>query len=251
MRLTLIAVVIVITAASAMAGVYYVPATADIYLAGQPAGTVLQDTYWGQSDSTAGQSAFEVAGTTLTPGTRLKFSASGSSTIQQGVVPSVGPDGASGQYTSYNPSTGVGILNGLVSNYASPVPFALSGHSHIQPGALIGVFTSDDVPVWGTSSVLPASLDFWTIGMNFSSLSPELRQVFFIGDGTTSSGTAQEFVVPTGATHLFLAIDDGPGVYFNNGGGYTVEVQTVPEPSACAGLLLGFGTVLSAIRKMR
>jgi hypothetical protein len=62
---------------------------------------------------------------------------------------------------------------------------------------------------------------------------------FFIGANNT-------FVVPTGATELFLGFADagyfnGPsGYYFDNSGSLNVEVAAVPEPSTWAMMVLGF-----------
>ncbi len=57
-------------------------------------------------------------------------------------------------------------------------------------------------------------------------LSPFLKQVFFIGDGLTGNGTgaAQQFIVPAGATRLFLGPADGTG-WVNNSGAFTVQVS--------------------------
>ena len=66
---------------------------------------------------------------------------------------------------------------------------------------------------------MPTSLAFSdagggnTIATSFASLSPLIDQVFFIGDGLTGdgSGSVQQFIVPTGATALYLGITDAPG----------------------------------------
>ena len=123
-------------------------------------------------------------------------------------------------------------------------------------GALAGVFLDDSIPSTGPA---PATLDFSTaISRDFLSLSPLLGQVFFIGDGETSGGTAQEFVAPVGATRLFFGIPDGfgfdgpPGAYDDNDGAYRIRVginedprnpSGVPEPLT-AGLT---GMALSAL----
>ena len=64
-------------------------------------------------------------------------------------------------------------------------------------------------------------------------LSPALKQVFFIGDGLTGTGTGttQTFVVPAGATRLFLGVSDGVG-WFNNSGAFnaTVSISAAPAP---------------------
>ena len=91
--------------------------------------------------------------------------------------------------------------------------------------SLVGVFLGDSVP---SSSGPPPRLDFEPatgLGLAFASLSPVLKQVFFIGDGLTGNGTgaAQQFIVPAGATRLFLGPVDGTG-WVNNSGAFTVQV---------------------------
>jgi len=92
---------------------------------------------------------------------------------------------------------------------------------------------------------VPASIDFGVVGLNFSTLSPLLQQTFFIGDGLTGngSGTVQTFIVPAGATRLYLGSVDGFG-WYNNTGSFNVTVNStpaVPEPGTL--LLLGTGLV--------
>jgi hypothetical protein len=102
---------------------------------------------------------------------------------------------------------------------------------------LAGVFLPDAPP----AAPAPPSLDFSStaIGRSFTTLSPLLQQTFYIGDGLTGegSGSTQSFLVPDGATRLFLGIVDGsyfvggPDYYDNNAGTFsaTFEVNTVPE----------------------
>jgi hypothetical protein len=98
--------------------------------------------------------------------------------------------------------------------------------------ALVGVFLDDSLP---TSTAAPADLDFGPtgIGTSFTTLSPALKQAFFIGDGLTGTGTGttQTFVVPAGATRLFLGVSDGVG-WFNNSGAFnaTVTISAAPPP---------------------
>jgi hypothetical protein len=87
--------------------------------------------------------------------------------------------------------------------------------------ALVGVFLGSQKP-----SRLPAppAADFTVSpGLNFAGLSPGLQEVFFIGDGLTDTGAAQQFIVPSGATRLYLGVVDGSG-WFNNGGSFTVVI---------------------------
>lgn len=88
---------------------------------------------------------------------------------------------------------------------------------------LVGVFIGPAEP----SGDPPASLDF-TYRHEFQALSPELGQVFFIGDGRASDGTLQRFRVPRGATRLYLGMADicqppgEPDCYFDNAGSLKV-----------------------------
>ena len=55
-----------------------------------------------------------------------------------------------------------------------------------------------------------------------------LKQPFFIGDGVRNDGvTPQSFVVPTGATRLYLGIMDGQQ-WSDNSGGYSCTVARPP-----------------------
>lgn len=115
--------------------------------------------------------------------------------------------------------------------------------------ALLGVFLDDNIPF----GVAPASIDWSGAAIHFASLSPLLSQTFFIGNGLRSDGlTVQTFVVPTGATRLFLGSSDGFG-WANNTGSHSVTVtfpnSAVPEPGGWA--LLGMGLLLGVLFKSR
>lgn len=136
----------------------------------------------------------------------------------------------------------------------------ISGYKGPQ-GPLAGVFLGPGIP---SSGPAPATLDFTAsgLGINFTTLSPLLGQVFYIGDGVTSGNVFQEFHAPAGATRLFLGIPDGfgfvgaPGAYDDNDGSYQVrigvnEVPTIPEPSSLA-LVMGAALAgLFAARRRR
>lgn len=63
-------------------------------------------------------------------------------------------------------------------------------------------------------------------------------------------GTGGSFVVPTGATTLYLATVDGYQ-WSNNIGSFSVDIGAVPEPATWALMILGFGAVGAAMRRKR
>lgn len=98
----------------------------------------------------------------------------------------------------------------------------ISGLVHGGGGMfLVGVFLSDEA----LSGEAPERLDF-TDQEDCEELSPEIGQTFFIGDGA-----GRRFMVPSGATRLFLGFVDGffytgePGWYANNLGQLAVSVE--------------------------
>jgi hypothetical protein len=133
--------------------------------------------------------------------------------------------------------------NGTAGSNLAPLD-GISGYQGPQ-GPLAGVFLDDSIP---SSGPAPATLDFTPTGLgtDFSTLTPLLRQVFYIGDGVTSGGEFQTFIAPAGATRLFLGIPDGfgfvgaPGAYDDNDGSYQVRIginvapTPVPEPTTLA-----------------
>lgn len=115
--------------------------------------------------------------------------------------------------------------------------------------SLVGVFLNH-TNVGPAPAALPAV-------MNFTSISPLLGQVFFIGDGLTGtgSGTRQQFIVPAGATRLYFGAVDAGG-WGNNTGTVIVDATTtsavaaVPEPSSVVIVML-LGTATFALRFRR
>jgi hypothetical protein len=99
-----------------------------------------------------------------------------------------------------------------------------------------GVFTSDAEP----ADPAPAALDYTsstgTLTPSDASYAPSLNQVFFMGDGLTgnNAGETQQFVVPAGATTLWLGVVDA-GFYQGapistegNVGGFNATVGIQP-----------------------
>ncbi len=164
------------------------------------------------------------------------FSASGSGSWGS-EWPVTGPDGIfAGPFgTNYNTNiSGVDPISG----------FAAPRHGH-----LVGVFLEA-----GDLSGLPApsAISYpTTVSLSAASFAPQLRQVFFIGDGLTGtgSGSSQQFLVPDGAVKLALGIADsfnfaGPPSYYNdNSGSYSMSYNVVPEPVSLLVLLIGVGLV--------
>lgn len=140
---------------------------------------------------------------------------------------------------------GVNFLNGFGPPFFGPsgdgvdgsAMDALDGISGYQGprGPLVGVFLNDDIP---SSGPAPTTIDFGPsgIGVDFVSLSPELGQIFYIGNGVTSSNRLQQYVAPLGATRVFFGIPDGfgfggpPGAYDDNDGSYVVTVGINKAP---------------------
>jgi Galactose oxidase, central domain len=124
-----------------------------------------------------------------------------------------------------------------VSNITGPVG-SFSGFQGTDfGGALVGMFLGGTLP--GSA---PASLRFYFsnssqggIQTDFLTLSPKIGQVFFIGDGLTGTGigTVQTFVVPAGASHLYLGYIDSctqttagvPGCFTGNAGSLNVTAR--------------------------
>jgi hypothetical protein len=101
---------------------------------------------------------------------------------------------------NYNDADGAGSAQGLTV----AADGAISGIVAPVAGFLTGVFENGAPP----SGTPPPTLDFTTIGTDFTSLSPLLNQLFFVGDGLTSIGQTQYFDVPAGATVVYLGIPD-------------------------------------------
>ena len=183
-----------------------VDAQADIFAAGLVAPPALLT-----HDGRPGGGGILPPAVVLAPGIRsVAFNASGSVAFTTQTSTN-GPDGSSG--------------NTDISSYGG-----ISGIVADRRFFLTGVFLA----ATGQPSSPPAALDFSTgaPGTDFLNLSPSLGQLFFIGDGLAGagSGDVQKFIVPPGATTLFLGFADAPdfsgtpGTYDDNSGSLTVAV---------------------------
>lgn len=193
-----------------------VPGTSDPFLAGMPNGSACC-----MGDSAAAESP--VYAGAVTGGTTVTFTDVTGSVSNDPSVPRYGPNGNVGLLVDILTYEGVSAINNIAGYINAPVD------------ALVGVFLNSQVPM---SNPMPADLDF-----SSPTLTPQLQQIFFIGNGSLGPIT-----VPTGATRLFLGTVDGYG-WYNNTGAFDVTVNglssgsTVPEPST----LILFSTVPLAL----
>ncbi len=180
-------------------GAATVQSTADIFLSGHT-GTI------GISSPGTAPPMISVSGQS---GKVVRFSgATGSWTCQTGGATS-GADGGNNCFTSTD-----------VSSYRG-----ISGITHSSRTMfLVGVFLGDAEP----ADPAPARLDASNANTT-AAFQPLLYQTFFIGDGLTSGGAAQEFAIPAGATRLYLGIADAaafqgtPGYYEDNSGSVKIN----------------------------
>ena len=202
-----------------------VPGSADPWLAGMPNGSMASS-----GDVAPAQSPIEVLGLPIIPGTSLNFFATGL-TAHGPTQPFRGPDGS-----GFNEHLD-GAENGISNTFT---------RTDSLQGVFLGLIQPDLTPA-------PAALDFTNSGnvpgdVNYSSLSPLLKQVFFIGDGITDGGEMQQVVVPAGAMRLFLGTMDGRG-WFNNIGLLDVQVTVIPGPTTPALVDIKPGSVPNSVNQ--
>jgi Flp pilus assembly protein TadG len=102
-------------------------------------------------------------------------------------------------------------VNGL-SNVKAPI------------NSMVAVFLNDNAP---NTTAAPSNLDFSTAdARDYVSLAPQLKQVFFVGDGRRSNGEAQQITVPPGATRMFIGNMDA-WQWNDNSGGYNATINSV------------------------
>lgn len=129
--------------------------------------------------------------------------------------PSVGPDGGyDGHAIDIDSYGGIsGMVGGTIG------------------ASLDAVFTGPDEP----ADPAPSRLNYSTpVSQNSVEYRPLLNQSFFVGDAVNDSGVQQTFVVPDGATTLWLGLEDAPnldglpGTYDPNTGSFAgaVSIQT-------------------------
>jgi hypothetical protein len=182
---------------------FSVPGTSDPYLAGMPPGTNASTTDYAGTTDDPKQSPLLVQGIPIIPGTTINFSFTGAVRNNP-------------NYNNYDPDGNLSwILNhdNRAENGIADVRMPIN--------ALLGVFLNDDQP---NRTAAPDGLDFSSDdSRDFDALSPKIKQPFFIGDGLNSAGRVQQFIVPPGATRLYLGTMDG-FEWSNNMGGFETHV---------------------------
>lgn len=93
--------------------------------------------------------------------------------------------------------------------------------SSMPLNSINAVFLNANLP---DNQTPPATTNFSTQAeRDYTSFSPKVQQVFYVGNGQTSEGIQQQIVVPQGATRLFLGTMDG-WEWSNNIGGYNATI---------------------------
>jgi Flp pilus assembly protein TadG len=174
-----------------------VEADSSPWLAGMPSGSIVPKSDGNPTDAKApAQSPYQVTEIPIVPGQKISFRDINGMTAYED-SDWYGPDGQTDWIVRQAPVNGINATRAPLNS-------------------LVGIFLDDRAP--NTWSQQP-ELDFSTASSrNFTTLSPKLKQVFFIGDGVNDSGQLQEFVVPTGATRFYLGIMDEKGWWWDNVG---------------------------------
>lgn len=184
---------------------------ADPYLAGMPPGSTAS------YNDTAPNNSPPALNVPLVPGSYLTFGNAFGAARHGPTQPDDGPDG------STSPSKV--LLHGIDSPGGS-TPAAENGIGGIRAplDAILGVFLGADQP---NLTAAPATRDYSTSASRDRTVYDDIqaKQPFFIGDGLTSGGTAQQFKVPDGATRLFIGTMDGHE-WGNNMGSFSITVHT-------------------------
>ena len=190
---------------------YSVPATANPYLAGNDANTSITYTIkQGDGPDPVDRMAVDapvlvapINQNCIVPGESLYFLVTG--------------------FIAYAASQGGADANGFASQEVSHQRGALLGKSDMTApiASLVGLFLGDGDP---SNNPAPTALNFSTdASRDYTTLDPQLGQIFFIGTGKTSSGAFHQIVVPAGATRLYFAVWDGYQ-WNNNSGSVTGSI---------------------------
>jgi Flp pilus assembly protein TadG len=121
--------------------------------------------------------------------------------------------------------TATGDDNGNFPVYDDAASDGVAEHgiadSSMPLNSINAVFLNSNLP---DNQTAPGTTDFSTqTQRDYTTYSPKVQQVFYVGDGQTSGGEQQQVVVPQGATRLFLGTMDG-WEWSNNIGGYNATI---------------------------
>lgn len=184
-----------------------VAATANPFLSGMPSGSVASAINPHRNPDYAGsgrniKQAPTSIGMTVEEGQVLTFDDIDGDARHSPTDPYTTPDGQLNDIGHNNLTTDYN--NNYTAIYYNENGIA---DARIPINALVGLFLDDDAP--NKTAAPTENLDFFTEeSRDFKTLSPKLKQVFFIGDGMDSSGNRQQFIAPKNATRLFLATWD-------------------------------------------
>jgi hypothetical protein len=187
-----------------------IQATADPFLSGMPAGSIASTPNPANDPDFAGTTSNPrnspvTVGMPITSGATYTFDSIAGNARHDPNLTTSNPDG---DINDPNDPIGHNNMTTVYDNNYGPTMYNDNGiaDAWIPINALVGVFLDDNAP---NTSPAPANLDFRTpASRDFSSLQPQLQQLFFIGDGLDSHGNHQNFIAPKGATRLFLATMD-------------------------------------------
>ena len=171
-----------------------------------PNGSIVAKQEGNTQDSVApAQSPLLVTNMTITPGRKISFRQVSGTTTWSDAPGTFGPDGNTGWIVGDYQSAASGI-----------------GRTWAPIQCLVGIFLDNRAP--NTYAAAP-NLDFTSPeSRDFETFSPKLKQIFFIGDGINSEGKLQEFVVPNGATRLYIGLMDEKGWWWDNYGTVSTTV---------------------------
>jgi hypothetical protein len=121
--------------------------------------------------------------------------------------------------------TANGEDNGNFPVYDDAASDGVSEHgmadSSMPLNSMNAVFLNNNLP---DNQTAPGTTDFSTQAeRDYTTYSPKLQQVIYVGTGQTSEGQQQTVVVPAGATRMFLGTMDG-WEWSNNIGGYNATI---------------------------
>ncbi|MDB5326963.1 MAG: Rhs family protein [Phycisphaerales bacterium] len=175
-----------------------IPAYAAPWLAGMPNGSAIAAT--GGNPTQATSPANSPVQFTATPGKPIRFAYTTGTTSWNGMNnarSSAAADGDTTWIVTQSPTNGIGSTTGPLN-------------------AMVGIFLDSSAP---NTTATAAPLDFSTpTSRNFSTLSPQLKQVFYIGDGLDDNGNLQSFYPPSGTARMYIGTLDENGWWWDNTG---------------------------------